>query len=133
MPIDKWRNFKLVIAYEGTAYHGWQVQPNGITVQEVIQRAIGQMTEAVPVVHGSGRTDAGVHAWGQVANFQSQTSMLASEFGRGLNALLPADIVVRSLRETAIEFHARKAARGKTYLYCIHNCPVDNPFTRRFS
>jgi len=127
-----WRNFKLVVAYEGTAYHGWQVQPNGITVQEVIQGALQRLTGAATVVHGSGRTDAGVHARGQVASFRSRTGMPTAELARGLNALLPADVRVRSLAEVEPGFHARKSARSKTYLYCIHNHPVADPFSRRF-
>ncbi len=133
MRADGEHNYRMVVAYEGTAYHGWQVQPNGITVQEVIQRALFRITGEKMTVHGSGRTDAGVHAWGQVASFRSHTGIPAARLQRGLNALLPDDVVVRSLGRAAADFHARKSARSKTYLYCLHNQPVADPFRRRFS
>lgn len=124
---------KLTIAYDGTAYHGWQIQPNGITIQERLQQALATITGESLTVYGSGRTDAGVHAWGQVAHIQTFTTIPLNGLWRGLNALLPDDIVIRSLEPVAADFHARKSARAKTYLYSIDNGLQPNPLTRFYS
>jgi len=124
---------KLTIAYDGRAYHGWQIQPNGITIQETLQQALATMTGEQLTVYGSGRTDAGVHAWGQVAHIKTGTMIPLNGLWRGLNALLPDDIVIRSLEPVADDFHARKSAAAKTYLYCLDNGRQQNPLTRFYS
>jgi tRNA pseudouridine38-40 synthase len=126
------QKLKLTIAYDGSAYHGWQIQPNGITVQETLQQALATMTGESLTVYGSGRTDAGVHAWGQVAHINTSTTIPLNDLWRGLNALLPDDIVIRSVEAVTDEFHARKSAKAKTYLYCIDNGPQPNPLTRLY-
>ena len=89
------KNFKLVIEYDGTAYCGWQRQKSDPTIQEAIETAISKMTHQKITLTGSGRTDAGVHAYGQVANFSCETRLTADVFQKGLNGLLPDDIVIR--------------------------------------
>ncbi|NIA19531.1 MAG: tRNA pseudouridine(38-40) synthase TruA [Xanthomonadaceae bacterium] len=127
------QKLKLTIAYDGSAYHGWQIQPNGITVQETLQKAIATMTGVPHTVYGSGRTDAGVHAWGQVAHINTCTTIPLNGLWRGLNALLPDDIVIRFIETVSGDFHARKSAKTKTYLYCLDNGPQPNPLTRLYS
>lgn len=132
MPAES-QKLKLIIAYDGSAYHGWQIQPNGITVQQTLQQVLATMTGESLTVYGSGRTDAGVHAWGQAAHIQTTTTIPLPGLWRGLNALLPDDIVIRSIEPVAADFHARKSARAKTYLYCLDNGSQPNPLTRLYS
>ncbi|NGZ94801.1 MAG: tRNA pseudouridine(38-40) synthase TruA [Nitrospira sp. WS110] len=114
---------KLVLEYDGTAYAGWQRQPDRPTVQEAIEAAILGITQThVPVI-GAGRTDAGVHALGQVASFRIDRDMTPHEWSRALNAHLPASIVVRSAALMPDSFHARHSAKGKLYEYRILNRP----------
>ena len=106
---------KLILEYDGTAYAGWQRQPDQPTIQEAIEAAIVGVTQThVPVI-GAGRTDAGVHALGQVASFRIDRDMTPREWTRALNAHLPADIVVRAAPLMPDSFHARHSARGKLY------------------
>ena len=116
------KNIKLIIAYEGTKYCGWQTQKNGIGIQEVISDAIQKLTNEKVCLNASGRTDAGVHAMGQVANFTSNATIPPERFALALNSFLPEDISVISSEEVANDFHARYSARGKTYRYYIWNC-----------
>jgi len=119
-----------VLAYEGTDFAGWQRQRNASTVQQVLEEAIEQVTgERVSVV-GSGRTDAGVHALGQVANFHSSSSLPVGELQRALNALLPPTVVVLKAAEVASDFHARYRATGKHYRYRLHNASLRPVFDR---
>ncbi len=111
------RNFKLVCEYDGALFHGWQVQPGLRTVQGELVRSIEEMTGERIKVTGAGRTDAGVHAVGQVANFHSETALAASVLRRGLNARLPRDVRVTSLEEAPLDFSARFDARSRTYRY----------------
>lgn len=127
------RNIRLLIEYDGTNYHGWQIQPNGITVQEVLQKNLAIMTRQRVRLIGSGRTDAGVHALGQVANFQTSSSIPPEGFRRGLNSLLPPDIVVKSAEEAAPDFNAQLLAKRKTYLYIILNREVPSAVHRNYS
>ena len=127
------RNIKLLIEYDGTNYHGWQIQPNGITVQEVLQENLAIMTRQRVRLIGSGRTDAGVHALGQVANFQTSASIPLEGFHRGLNSLLPPDIIVKSVEEVAPDFNAQLLAKRKTYLYVILNREVPSAIHRNYS
>jgi tRNA pseudouridine38-40 synthase len=111
--------FKLILEYEGTAYHGWQVQPGLPTIQGLLQEALAQIVEAPVQVTGAGRTDAGVHALGQVASFRADTPLDAPTLRRALNACLPRDIVVRWAEEVPAGFDARRSARSKMYRYSI--------------
>lgn len=115
------RNFKMVIEYDGTAYCGWQRQKNGVSIQQVLEEKIRLITREEVTVIGSGRTDAGVHALNQVASFRSSTSLPEEILCRGINGLLPPDIVVKKLEEVPVEFHPQYSARGKTYVYKICN------------
>lgn len=129
------RNLKLTIAYDGTDYHGWQVQPNGNTVQAELEQALSRFTGGRNrvTVTGSGRTDAGVHAWGQVANWFYDGSLPCERVQAALNGLLPAAIRVRRVEDEESGFHARKSAAAKTYLYLIDNAPYANPLLRRWA
>jgi tRNA pseudouridine38-40 synthase len=115
------QNFKLVIEYDGTAYQGWQRQNKGRTIQGTIEAALETMTGNPVTVIGSGRTDAGVHALNQVAGFRADTKLTAEIFKRGLNSLLPPDIVVKDCAVVDDAFHARYSARSKVYQYRILN------------
>ncbi|MBI5411460.1 MAG: tRNA pseudouridine(38-40) synthase TruA [Nitrospirae bacterium] len=115
--------FKLTLEYEGTAYAGWQRQPDQPTVQAALETAIRQVTQRYIPVIGAGRTDAGVHALGQVASFRSEKGLDATEWLRALNGLLPPDISVRSVEPAADDFHARYSALTKLYEYRILNQP----------
>ncbi len=111
----------LKIEYDGKNYCGWQSQKNGDTVQRQIELALNKLTGEAAKVHGSGRTDAGVHALGQVAHFDTECRIPAEKFAYALNALLPKDISVNSSFEAAADFHARFSAKGKHYRYVIYN------------
>jgi tRNA pseudouridine38-40 synthase len=126
------KNFKMVLEYDGSGYHGWQRQARGMTIQEAIETAIRQMTGERATLIGSGRTDAGVHALHQVANFRSQTYLSAGVLLRGLNSLLPGDIAVRELQEADESFHAQFDARSKVYEYRIFNNEVRSALMRNY-
>ncbi len=117
------RNIKLILEYEGTNYHGWQSQKGSgkATVQDVLEWALSSLTGEEIRTISSGRTDAGVHALGHVANFLTDSSIPAEAFAPALNRLLPADVRVLASGEAAHDFHARYSARGKTYRYRILN------------
>jgi len=115
------RNIKLIIEYDGTNYHGWQRQPNLVTIQEVIENTLSQVLEHEVFVTSAGRTDAGVHALGQIANFSTKCGIPAEKIPYALNALLPNDIVVKFACDVPIDFHARFSAKGKYYKYVINN------------
>ncbi len=124
------RNFKLVLEYDGTNYHGWQRQQGMLTVQEVVESCLEIMLGGPVRVCASGRTDAGVHARGQVTSFHARTRLQPAELERGLNALLPDDIVATSVSEVAESFHARFSAQSKTYEYHILNRAVRSALER---
>lgn len=128
------RNFKIIIQYEGTRYQGWQRQDStGNTIQGKFEAILGKMTGKEMVqVDGSGRTDAGVHAYGQVANFKIDTDKTPQEVMDYINQYLPEDIAVISIEEVHERFHSRLNAKGKTYCYRIWNSPVHNVFDRRY-
>lgn len=115
------KNFKLIIEYDGSAYHGWQRQKADVTIQSEIEGAVRKLTGKQVSLIGSGRTDAGVHAKGQVANFHCETGLSPDTLQRGLNALLPNDIVILDCRLVSECFHARFDAKIKTYRYSILN------------
>ena len=125
--------YRIDIAYDGTAYAGWQIQPNGLAIQEVIEKAITRMTSEQTKVHGSGRTDRGVHARQQVAHFDLAASFAPESFLKGLNANLPADVRVLKVRLAAPSFHARRSARAKQYRYFIWNGAILPPVRRRYA
>jgi tRNA pseudouridine38-40 synthase len=126
------RNLKLTLAYDGTDFHGWQIQPGVPTVQGTLGEALHKITQESPVVCGAGSTDAGVHAWGQVANFKTGSELSPETFGRALNALLPLSIRVRHVEEVSPDFHARWLAHAKTYRYRIYRGAILSPFVRHY-
>ena len=126
------RNIKITIAYDGTDYVGWQVQPNGPTIQAALEKALLKLTGETRRIMGSGRTDSGVHAVGQVAAFQTESSIPARKFQRGLQTFLPDDIQIRSSCEVHEQFHATHWAIRKHYRYLICNSKQMSPFWRRY-
>jgi tRNA pseudouridine38-40 synthase len=126
------RNLKLILAYDGTDYRGWQVQPGATTVQASLALAIGRITGENVLPQGSGRTDAGVHAIAQVANFTTESVIPAGNLVTALNDILPASIRVIDAAEVPPDFHARKSARAKTYRYRIYREPICPPFIARY-
>ncbi len=125
--------FKAIVEYDGTEYVGWQLQPNGRTIQGVFEDAIRSMLgESVRVV-AAGRTDAGVHAAGQVISFQLQRSIATDRLLGGLNALTPRDIVIRTIEPVADDFDPRRRARSRVYVYRIWNARWPSPFWRRYA
>jgi len=126
------QNYKLIISYDGTDYHGWQRQPKKRTIQGLLEENLGKITQKKITVIGAGRTDAGVHAQAQAANFKANISLKEEEFLRALNSLLPDDIKIISLEKTDLDFHARKMARSKIYQYRIFNSPDIPPFLHRY-
>ena len=126
------RRFRLTVGYDGSAYAGWQIQPNGLTVQEVIQRELSVVAGQPVKLHGSGRTDQGVHARAQEAHVDLATRMLPLQLCRALNARLPADIRIARVRTVSPQFHARRSARKKEYRYFIWNAEVMPPCERLY-
>lgn len=126
------RNIKLTLAYDGSEYHGWQLQPGVPTIQGALAEVAGRITQERVFIHGASRTDAGVHALGQVANFKTQSALSAVEFQRAFNALLPAAIRVVAAEEMGPDFHARWQAQAKTYRYRIFRGRVVPPFAWRY-
>ncbi len=127
------RNIKLLLAFDGAGYAGWQKQRSAKTVQGSIEDKLYVMTGEEQCVHGAGRTDAGVHAFGMVANFHTEANIPCQGFVRGLNSMLPSDIRVLDASEVEIDFHARRSARAKTYWYNFSNGPVQLPTERLYS
>jgi tRNA pseudouridine38-40 synthase len=126
------KNYKLVLGYDGTEFRGWQRQPDGRTVQGVLEEAVQRITGKKVVVHGAGRTDAGVHALGQVASVRGAFRLSDAVLLRALNAVLPEDVRVFSLEEAPPDFHARKSARSKIYRYRLVTAPQPSPLDRRY-
>lgn len=127
------RNVKLTLEYDGTAYAGWQRQTNAPTIQQTIEEALERMLHAFTCLRGAGRTDAGVHARGQVANFHTTAAIPLLGLQRGLNSLLPRDIAVVAAEEVSPDFDARRSARGKHYRYQIWNREARAPLRDRFA
>ncbi len=123
----------LKVAYDGTEYSGWQVQPDNPTVQGLLADAVSSMEGRATKVFGAGRTDAGVHARGQGASFSSSSTIPDRGYLLGLNGHLPRDIAVLDVRQTPPGFHARFSARGKHYRYSIWNAPTRHPLITRFA
>jgi tRNA pseudouridine38-40 synthase len=126
------RNIKLVVSYDGTDFSGWQTQPGFRTVQETLEQAITALTSERINVNASGRTDAGVHAVGQVVNFYSNTRHSPEVLVRAINAHLPSDVVVREAVDVPQAFDANRDAQAKLYRYVIHDARVTDPFLRRY-
>src|SRR5579864_6609198 len=126
------RYFKLTIAYDGTDFHGWQIQTNKPTIQGEIVNVLRRLTQENVQLHGAGRTDAGVHALGQVGSFRTLSTLSAAEFQRALNALLPPTIRIVASEEVGPDFNARWSARGKTYRYRLYRGKVVPPMLWRY-
>ena len=127
------KTFKLVVEYDGTAFHGWQRQKNDRTVQETVETALTRMTGAPVVLIGSGRTDAGVHALAQTAGFRTRSRLNAGAIVNGLNSLLPDDVVIRDCVGMPDTFHARFDVKFKHYRYHIRNDPLPAAIGRHFA
>ena len=130
--MNKKRNIKLLLAFDGTGYAGWQKQKSDKTIQGVIEDRLHIMTGAHSCLHGAGRTDAGVHALGMVANFATTAKIPCQGFIKGLNSMLPAAIKVLGATEVETGFHARLSAKAKTYWYNLTNGPVQLPTERLY-
>src|ERR1700690_1256867 len=126
------RNIKLTVAYDGTDFSGWQIQPGQPTIQGTLSDVLERITQQRTLVQGAGRTDAGVHAMGQVANFPTTSELSAAEFHRAFNALLPPSIRIFAADEVAPDFHSRWNAVAKTYRYRIFRGRVVPPFLSRY-
>ena len=127
------RNIKLLIEYDGTNYQGWQVQPKGPTVQGMIEEKLALITGETVHLIGSGRTDSGVHAFGQVANFKTKSQLNIHSIQKALNSLLPPDIVIQRAEEVEEDFHARKQSKSKVYEYRILNRELRSAFHHEYA
>ena len=127
------RTIKFTVAYDGTNYRGWQIQQRDPTIQGVLEEKIGTILNQQTRITGSGRTDAGVHALNQVAHFRTGSQQKLETLQRGLNSLLPPDIVVKEMTEEGGDFHARYSARSRVYRYLLWNGHTPSPFYGRFS
>ena len=127
------RNFKMIVEYDGSAYRGWQRQKNGVSIQQVLEEAIKKITGQKVSVIGSGRTDAGVHALNQVASFRCATKLPVNNIYRGMNSVLPEDIVVKEMEEVPFEFHAQRDVKSKIYVYKICNQKLRPALGRNYS
>ena len=123
-------SMKIVVAYDGTRYVGWQVQPNGPSIQAELEAALATLHKEAVRITGAGRTDAGVHALGQVASFAVERPLPVTAYVKGMNALLPEDVAVTSAEVREGPFDARRDARGKRYRYRIENLPTRSPLSR---
>jgi tRNA pseudouridine38-40 synthase len=126
------RTVKLTLAYDGTPFVGWQRQAQGVSIQGLVEEALARLEGGPVTVHGAGRTDAGVHALGQVASARITASHPVDVIARALNACLPPEVRVTGVEEAADDFHARFSARAKTYRYMIRNAPTASPFERAY-
>ena len=127
------RNIKLVLAYDGTAYHGWQMQPKHPTIQKALHQALWRVLGGpTQPPHGSGRTDAGVHAFAQIVTFMTDKPIPPENLTAALNDVLPPDIRVLSAEEAAPDFHPRDCAKAKTYRYRLLRAKICSPFLARF-
>ena len=127
------KNIKIIIEYDGTRYHGWQRQKDDRTIQQEIENAVSTMTGSRVTLNGSGRTDAGVHALGQTANFLCETDLPEAVFQKGLNSILPDDIVIKDCRLVDAGFHARYDVKSKIYHYRIINRNLPPAIGRQYA
>jgi tRNA pseudouridine38-40 synthase len=126
------QNFKITLSYDGTNYCGWQVQPNGDSIQETVQNALKKILREEIKLLGSGRTDAGVHAFAQTANFSTDKKFEINKLIHSLNSIIPLDIRIKEIQKVPNEFHARYSANSKTYHYFIHLNKIIDPFMRLY-
>jgi len=127
------RNIKLIIEYDGTNYYGWQKQLHQKTIQETIENSIERITGEKVNIYGSGRTDRGVHATGQVANFFTESRIPSEKFKYAINSVLPKDIIISHSEEVDSTFHSRYSAKGKEYKYLIYNRETPSPILRNYA
>jgi tRNA pseudouridine38-40 synthase len=125
--------YRMTLSYDGTDYLGWQIQPQGATIQSRLQEALTNIAGEPVSVVGAGRTDTGVHAHGQVAHFELPTPVPSAGILKGLNSMLPEDIRILDVEPAPPDFHARYSARSKTYRYCIDLAPIASPFRTRYT
>jgi len=127
------RNIKLTVAYEGTAYNGFQRQMNGVGIQEILEVKLAKVFGHPLKMYGAGRTDAGVHAYGQVVNFRTSGTIPTERIAAASKRLLPHDIVVTKAEEVSKDFHAQFAAKSKIYVYKLYLHEIPNPFLRNYA
>ena len=127
------RRIMLTVAYDGTNYHGWQIQPESITIEKVLNECLSSFLHEEISVIGASRTDAGVHAFGNLCVFDTDCTIPAERFPNAINALLPDDIKIQKGQEVELDFHPRKCDTRKTYEYHILNTDFDNPVYNRYS
>lgn len=127
------RTYRATVEYDGTAYAGFQLQPGRPTVQGALEAALQRLTQSSVRVHGAGRTDAGVHAKGQVVSFRAAWRHPLAALERAMNAVLPPDVAIRELAEVEATFHARYAATRRLYVYQVYDAPVRSPLLGRFA
>lgn len=127
------RNYLLKLEYDGTDYVGWQIQPNGQSIQAELEKALSQLLQCPTKVTAAGRTDSGVHAWGQAASFVTENNLPLRAYLKGLNSLLPHSIGVWEVQERELSFDARRSSRGKLYRYRIVNRKCRSPLERRYA
>jgi tRNA pseudouridine38-40 synthase len=132
-PMELPRKIKMVLQYDGTSYHGWQRQKGDLSIQEVIEEKIQVITGGFSTLIASGRTDAGVHALGQVCHFLTNSTIAPEALRKGLNSLLPDDILIEEVMDAPAHFHARYSARSKVYEYRVLNRLQPDPFLRFYS
>jgi tRNA pseudouridine38-40 synthase len=125
------KTIRLTIEYDGTDFVGWQIQPNGRSVQEVLEQALAEVLGTEVRLHSAGRTDAGVHARGMMAHFETDRELPLAAYREGVNRLLPPDVAVREAAEAPAGFHSRFDARGKWYRYTLLRAPVRSPLNCR--
>lgn len=127
------RNIKLTIAYDGSSFFGFQVQPNVPTIQGILESVLKEITKEDIEVIGAGRTDTGVHAINQVVNFKTNSKIPLERLPIALNSLLPYSIIVKDAEEVSLDFHARFSAKSRSYLYLAYNMPYPSPFLRNYA
>lgn len=127
------RNIKLVVAYDGTAYHGFQRQDNALTVQQVLEQALSQIMKQPTKLTGAARTDAKVHALGQVVNFKTESTIPLVNIPRAIQSRLPEDITIQAAEQVQEDFHARYSAHSKKYRYQIYQSQQSDPFLRNYT
>jgi len=127
------RNLKLIIAFDGTDFSGWQKQLNAPTIQGELERVLGKITNNSVIIHGAGRTDAGVHALGMVASFKTDSPITLPELLRGANSTLPSTIRILEITDVDPDFHARFSTTSKTYLYTIETGAIQSPVNRLYA
>lgn len=127
------RNIRLTLSYDGSNYHGFQRQQNALTIQEILEERLSRLFGHPLRITGAGRTDAGVHAWGQVVNFFTAGTIPVDRIPAAANGLLPRDIVVKAAAAAPADFHARYSAKSKIYVYKVYNHPLPDPFYRNWA